>query len=141
MCSEHYEDIINTHLPLEEDKVDRKYLIYYIHVFHNIVNDFLEKAEYPFEKVILKHKKPINDKIISFVKDIYRGENYNTMSISRFDGLYQFFENFCKLYPNKKIRNILSNLVSKKSFQEIVTPKTFHKWLDKHFFIKLKFEN
>ncbi len=134
VCSEHYEDIINVHLPLEEEKINRDYLIHYVHVFHNIVNDFLEKNEYPFEKVIIKHKKPDNENIFTFVQDIYKAENFNSMSISRFDGLYQFFQTFCKLYPNKKIRKSLTRLVSKKSFQEIITPKVFYIWLEKHFF-------
>jgi arsenate reductase-like glutaredoxin family protein len=125
ICREHYSDIIYNIEPLVEDKISRKYLIKWVFNLHNIVNDLLDKPQYPYKKI----SKNINNKDIYFIlHNIYLNFDYEKMSLYNFDQIYNFFINFCILYPVSSIRKDLKKLVKSKKFKKISSPKEFQEW-------------
>jgi len=54
------------------------------------------------------------------------------MSLYNYDQIYNFFINFCKLYPDKKRRASLKELINDREFKEIYTPKQFMNWFIKN---------
>ena len=50
------------------------------------------------------------------------------MSFYKYDQIYNFFLNFCLLYPDKIIRRDLKKLLNNTLFEKILTPKEFKKW-------------
>ena len=62
------------------------------------------------------------------MKAIYLNFDYNNMSLYKFDQIYNFFLNFCILYPNKEIRKLLNNYIKKNNFNKIYTPNELKKW-------------
>jgi hypothetical protein len=128
VCSEHYSNILYNIEPLEECKINRLYMMRWVFKVHNIINDFLNKKIYKYKNFI-KNKDNINHKSIFFIlKYIYANFNYDTISLYKYDQIYNFFINFCILYPNKNIRNNLKKIIKDKSFKDIKTPKEFKKW-------------
>ena len=54
------------------------------------------------------------------------------MSLFKYDKIFNFFINFCSLYPNKEIKKKLKKLIKKKKFININTPNEFKKWFYKN---------
>ena len=50
-----------------------------------------------------------------------------------YEQYYNFFINFCNLYPDKNIRKVLKKLISSKDFLEIETPCEFEKWFQNNY--------
>lgn len=137
ICSQHYSDIVLYINPLIEENITRKYLIKWVYDVHNIVNSFINKNKYPYKEFI-KNKDVINNGDIFFILEaIYLNFNYSTMSLHKYDQIYNFFIYFCLLYPDLKIKKKLKNIIKSDDFKKIKTPNQFIEWF-KHIFIELK---
>ena len=129
ICSEHYSDILYDLYPLEEDKITRIYLKKWVFNAHNIVNGILKKPIFPYKTFIENSKNPINHNDIFFIIDtIYKHFEYDNMSLYKYDQIFNFFFNFCLLYPDKIIKKHLKHLIQTKKMKNIKTPKEFQKW-------------
>jgi hypothetical protein len=128
ICSTHYSDILYNKLPLSEDLITRKYIIKWVYEAHNIVNLLLGKKICSYDNCINENKNPKNKEIFFFMKAIYLNFDYNNISLYKFDQIYNFFLNFCILYPNKEIRKLLNNYIKKNNFKKIYTPIELKKW-------------
>ena len=128
ICSTHYSDILYNKLPLSENIITRKYIIKWVYEAHNIVNLLLGKKICSYDNCINENKNPKNKEIFFFMKAIYLNFDYNNMSLYKFDQIYNFFLNFCILYPNKEIRKSLNNYIKKNNFNKIYTPIELKRW-------------
>ena len=128
ICKEHYSEILYNILPLNEEKITRKYLERWVFNAHNIVNVLLKKKYYTFKKCIKDNKEPRNYEIMVFIKAVYLGFDYENMCLYNFDQIYNFFINFCVLYPCKKIRTKLKKIINHEDFKSLCTPNELRKW-------------
>jgi hypothetical protein len=128
ICREHYSDIIYHIEPLIEDKITRKYLIKWVFDIHNIVNDLLDKPQFPYKKFSKDTNKDANKDIYFILHNVYLNFDYAQMSLYDFDQIYNFFINFCILYPISSIRKNLKKLIKSKKYKDISTPKEFQTW-------------
>ena len=133
ICSEHYSDILYNIHPLEKDKINRIYLKRWVFEIHNIINKELGKHLFPYNDFIEKYNCEINHIDIFYIIDaIYKDFDYNMMAMYKYDQIYNFFINFCLLYPDKQIKKNLLKITNKKDFLNIKTPKQFEKWYRKN---------
>ena len=63
-----------------------------------------------------------------FIKAVYLGFDYENMCLYNFDQIYNFFINFCVLYPCKKIRTKLKKIINHEDFKSLCTPNELRKW-------------
>jgi len=127
-CRQHYTDIIYNSNPLEEKNITRIYLKKWVFDAHNIVNEFLNKPLYSYKK-FNKEINIINHSDNFFIiKIVYSTFEYDKMALYVYDQIYNFFINFCALYPNITMRNKLKKLIKKYDFTEIETPLEFKHW-------------
>jgi hypothetical protein len=131
-CSEHYSDIIYNKNILDEEKINRIYLIKWLCDVHNYTNKLLKKKHIKYIDCIECHKDIKNKEIFLFIETIYKNFNYDTISLYKFDQIYNFFINFCLLYPDIKIKKDLKKFIKLKNFYKIETPKDFEKWFLKN---------
>jgi hypothetical protein len=129
ICSEHYSDIIYNLNPLEESKINRSYIKKWVFDTHNIVNNYLDKRKYKYSKCIEDNTIINNNDVYFYINHIFRNFDFNNMSLYKFDQIYNFFINFCLLYPNLDKRKKLKKLVNNKLFKNIQTPIEFKLWL------------
>ena len=127
ICKEHYSDIIQNINPLIEENIDRKYLIKWLYNTHNIVNEFINKPKYSYKKFINNKKINHIDNYFTLYT-IYSVIDYKSISLYNYDQIYNFFINFCKLYPDIEKRKKLKKLIEKRDFNNIITPIEFNKW-------------
>ena len=127
ICSKHYEEIIYYINPFIEKNITREYLIKWVFDAHNTVNSLLDKKEYLYNDFIKNHKTNNND-IYFILYYIYNNLDYDKISLFKYDNIYNFFINFCILYPNKNIKNNLKKLINSDDFKKIITPKDFKLW-------------
>ena len=132
ICSEHYSDIIYNINPLEESKIKRSYLKKWVFQVHNIVNNYLEKSNYSYENFIKNNHSIKNNDIFFFINNVYRNFKYEIMSLHKFDQIYNFFINFCLLYPDLDKRKQLKKFVNNREFKKIQTPNQLKLWLKIH---------
>ena len=128
VCSEHYSDIIYNINELDENKISRKYLIKWVYETHNIVNDLLDKPKYSYKKFIAENKTINHKDNFYILKAIYLSIDYKIMSFYKYDKIYNFFINFCLLYPNDDIKKHLKKFIKSPEFKNIKTPKEFQLW-------------
>jgi hypothetical protein len=128
VCSDHYSTIINDICILEEDKITTNYLKKWGFNVHNCVNKKLGKHEYSYVKFKNSNIIIENENIFIVIKAIYKNFNYDIMSYYKYDQIYNFFINFCILYPDIEIRKKLKALIKEKQFKTILSPKEFKKW-------------
>jgi len=128
ICKEHYSEILFNILPIKEEKITRKYIEHWVFNAHNIVNVLLKKKYYTFNKCIKDNSKPNNYDIMVFIKAVYLGFDYENMCLYNFDQIYNFFINFCRLYPSKKIKRTLKKFINKDDFKSICTPNELKIW-------------
>ena len=128
ICREHYTDILYNINPLEEDKITRIYLKKWVFNTHNIVNKILGKPEYLYKNFKQNSKSINNNDIYYIINIIYINFDYENMSLYKYDQIYNFFINFCLLYPIINIRKKLKELL--KDFDEIQTPLEFKLWIN-----------
>ena len=126
ICREHYSDIIYNIEPLIEEKISRKYLIKWVFDVHNIVNDLLDKPQFPYKKFSKDVNKDVNKDIYFILHSIYLKFDYVQMSLYNFDQIYNFFINFCILYPISSIRKNLKKIIKSKKFKKISSSKEFN---------------
>jgi len=130
VCRQHYTDIIYNLYPLEEKNITRIYLKKWVFSAHNIVNDFLDKPVYSY-KNFNKELNIVHHKDIFFLIDkIYNNFDYKIMALYIYDQIYNFFINFCILYPNKEIREKLKKKIKSDDFVKIQKPLAFKEWFD-----------
>ena len=127
ICKEHYSDIIYKINPLIEEDITRKYIIKWVYNTHNIVNEYIDKPKYNYKKFINNFSIKHND-IFFILSSIYSNFNYESLSIHKYDQIYNFFIYFCLLYPDKDKKKKLKNLLKKDDFKNIILPKDFHIW-------------
>jgi len=128
ICSDHYYDIIHNIEPLEEEKISRSYIKKFIFKVHNIVNSILNKSKYSYKKYIQEQPITNNEDIFFFINNVYKNFDYDMMSLYKFDQIYNFFINFCILYPDKHIQKNLKKLIKSNNFKNIKTPIDFKQW-------------
>jgi hypothetical protein len=128
VCADHYSDIINNICQLEEEKINKNYLKKWVFNVHNLVNKKLNKKIYLYEKFKKDNIQADNENIFIIIKAIYKQFNYEIISFYKYDQIYNFFLNFCLLYPDRQIRSNLKKILNKTFFQKILTPKEFKKW-------------
>jgi len=127
ICSNHYGNIINSLNPLIKEKINRKYLIKWVYKTHNIVNKITKKPKYEYNKFLESIKNiEINHNDIFFIFNaMYLEIDYDNISLYKYDQIYNFFINFCLLYPDKKKRKVLKSIINNDDFKKIITPKQF----------------
>ena len=130
ICSEHYAHIINSTLLLEEDKIKISYLKRWIYKIHNIINKKLKKNKYSYKNLLRDHLEIKTKDVFFFIINVYKSFDYKNMCFYEYDKIYNFFLNFCLLYPDKNIKDVLKKLINKKDFISISTPLEFSKWFD-----------
>jgi hypothetical protein len=117
---------------LIEEKITKNYLKKWIFNIHNSINKMLNKKIYKY-KIYCKNCNDINNNDIYFFIDVvYKNFDYNIMSLYKFDNIYNFFKNFCILYPRINIRNNLKYLLKITNFKKINTPIQFKEWYIKN---------
>lgn len=129
VCSTHYSDIIYNINPLEDSKINRVYLKKWVRTAHNIVNNILDKEQCSYKDCIKNNILVRDNDIFFFINNVYRNFEFENMSLYKFDQIYNFFINFCLLYPNLEKRKKLKKLINNKVFKTIQTPKQFKRWL------------
>jgi hypothetical protein len=132
ICSEHYSDIIYNLNPLEEKKITRIYLKKWVFNTHNIVNSIINKPIYSY-KNFNENNKVVNNKDIFFIiETIYKNFDYKNISLYKYDQIFNFFINFCILYPVINIRKKLKKqIIKSEDFIKIQTPINFKEWFEK----------
>jgi hypothetical protein len=133
ICSKHYSDIINFINPIEEEKIDNRYIKKWVYNSHNIVNDLLNKKIYKYSKLKHNYKDINNNKIFFILKILIKNIDFSILSLYKYDQIYNFFINFCLLYPEQCIKNKLELLIKDNEFKKIETPKQFIKWYNNYF--------
>ena len=132
ICSEHYSDIIYNLNPLDEQKITRIYLKKWVFNTHNIVNSIINKPIYSYKK-FNQNNKIINNKDIFFIiESVFKNFDYKNISLYKYDQIFNFFINFCILYPVKDIRKKLKKIIKSEDFNKIQTPINFKEWLEKN---------
>jgi hypothetical protein len=96
---------------------------------HNFVNKKLNKKQYSYTKFKNNTIIPDNENIFIILKAIYKNFNYDIMSFYKYDQIYNFFLNFCILYPDQIIKEELKKMLIESSFKKVLTPKEFKIWL------------
>ena len=129
-CSEHYADIIYIKNVLNEEKMNRKYLMKWVFENHNLVNKSLNKPKYKYDIFLLEYKNnnPNHKDIFFILKYFILNINFDNISLYKYDQIYNFFVNFCLLYPEKKRVIFLKKIIRLNSFININTPNEFIKW-------------
>jgi hypothetical protein len=128
VCSEHYGNIINNIYPLIEERINRKYLIKWVYNVHNIVNEIISKPKYSYKKFIKDSIEINHNDIFFIIYSVYSEIDYNMISLYKYDQIYNFFINFCLLYPEKNRKRSLKKIIKSKSFKKLITPKEFNIW-------------
>lgn len=136
ICSKHYEEIIYYINPLIEKNINKEYLTKWVFDCHNTVNSLLSKKEYEYNKFIENYKINNND-IYFTLYQIYNNLDYTKISLFKYDNIFNFFLNFCILYPNKCIRINLKELINSNDFKKIITPNDFKIWFKENI-LKIK---
>ena len=133
-CSRHYTNILYDINVLEEHKITRKYMKIWVFNTHNLVNGILDKPQYKYSKLKNNYKKINTNILFETLKILLCNQNYESMSILTYDQVYNFFINFCILFPDKNIRKNLTNLIEVNHFNAISNPIQFEKWIKEYFF-------
>jgi hypothetical protein len=132
-CSEHYGEIIHNKYPMIENKINKIYLKKWVYSCHNIVNQLLKKPIFSYEIFSKKDNSIHSINALFFIDKIYTNFDYERMSLYKYDQIYNFFINFCLLYPENEIRKKLTKVIKSKSFQKIETPIQFKEWFTEYF--------
>jgi hypothetical protein len=133
ICSTHYNDFLNYIIPLEKNKITRKYIKRWVFDIHNLINEYLNKKIFSYKNCILLHSNIDNKNILFFINTVYLNFDYNKMSIFKFDKILQFYINFCYLYPDKIIKKTLLKKIKTNEFINIKTPIEFKLWYQKNY--------
>ncbi len=128
VCSEHYSNIVNNLYPLYEKKINRKYLIKWVFNVHNIVNEIIHKPKYDYNKFLKNSIEIKHNDIFFIIYSMYSEIDYDNISLYKYDQIYNFFINFCLLYPEKNRRILLKKIIKSKTFKKLITPKEFNSW-------------
>jgi len=132
-CSDHYEKIIYEINPIEEQNIKRKYMVKWVYDTHNIVNGLLDKKRFIYKKCKEKYCKIDNEKIFMTINILINSIDFENISLMKYDNIYNFFIQFCKLYPDKTIRTNLKEVLKSNHFHKIKTPKQFKIWFNEYF--------
>jgi hypothetical protein len=133
-CSRHYTNIIYEINILDEDKINRKYIINWVFNTHNLINQILDKPVYKYSKLKDSYKIIDVNKLFDTLEILLNNLDYENMSILTFDQVYNFFINFCILFPDKTVRKNLTSVIERNHFYKISNPIQFKKWLNEYFF-------
>lgn len=132
ICSYHYSDIIYNINTLEECKLNRLYLIRWCYKTHNIVNKRLDKSNYSYNDFTNSYKDLKNyvchKDIFYILFHTFKNIEYDKISLHKYDQIYNFFINFCLLYPDVFKRKALKKIIKNETFNNIKTPKQFKIW-------------
>jgi uncharacterized radical SAM superfamily Fe-S cluster-containing enzyme len=74
-------------MPLEKEKIEREYMIKWVHDVHNRVNKNLGKDKYNLEDCIRKNIEHRDAEIFFLIDNIYLNYNYKNISIYHFHQL------------------------------------------------------
>jgi len=132
-CSQHYTNIIYNINVLEEDKINNYYLKKWVFDVHNIVNEILNKKKFKYNNLKM-YKELDHDKIFYATKILLLNIDYKNIPLITYDQIYNFFINFCILYPDEIIRKNLRSLLRTNHFSKIKTSNEFGIWLKDYFF-------
>jgi hypothetical protein len=127
ICKEHYDNILVYFNKLDKDRLDREYLIEWINITHNEVNDILSKPQFDIDNSIKNHSVTDNNKIFYFIEGVFFHLD-NNIAIFDFDQIYNFFISFCHLYPDSRIREFLINKIKEDAFINISLPLELKRW-------------
>ena len=127
-CSDHYSEILYNKRPLIEENINKKYLKKWVFNIHNDVNIILKKNKYSFKDFIENDYIIEHCEIFFFIDIVYKNLDYKMMSLYKYDQIYNFFINFCNLYPTINIRKNLRKVIKSIDFINIKTPNEFKNW-------------
>ena len=133
ICKIHYKDIMEIIEPLDEKKINRKYLKKWVWKIHNIVNGRLNKKKIEYKKAMDLQKNINNNDIFYFMNHVFFTIDYKNCCISDFDHLYHFFYIFGKLYPDLQVRNKLLPLIISEEYSNLSSPNQFKEWYIKNY--------
>ncbi len=136
VCKSHYIDYFYYIYTIEEKEINRESLKKYIYELHNIVNEDLNKPEISYKKAMEIHKKTNHSDIFFFMNHAISQYLKLNLSLEQYDRFYTFFVCFCKLYPDKFLRNSLEKIINCSKFKGLKTPEQFLKWYIKVFIEK-----
>jgi hypothetical protein len=131
-CKYHYGEIIYGSNKLEESLITRNYLKKWCFNTHNIINKLLKKDLFLYKNFLKDYRNVNNEDIFYIIYNVYKDLDYENMSIFNYNQIFNFFINFCLLYPNKVIKKKIKKLINKKKIIEINTPNEFKRWFDKN---------
>lgn len=132
ICSNHFSDIIYNINILEECKINRLYLMRWCYKAHNIVNERLNKKKYSYNKFLNDYidldRSICHADLFYILVHTFKNFDYDKISLYKYDQIYNFFINYCLLYPNNNKRKELKKIISNSTFKNIKTPKQFKQW-------------
>ena len=136
VCKSHYIDYFYYIYTIEEKEINRESLKKYIYELHNIVNEDLNKPQISYRKAIQLHKKTRHQDIFFFMNHAITQYLKLDLSLEQYDRFYTFFVCFCKLYPDKFLRNSLEKLINCHKFKNLKRADQFLNWYIKVFIEK-----
>ncbi len=136
VCKSHYVDYFYHIYTIEENEINRTNIKKYIFELHNIVNEEIGKKKISFKKAIELHKKTRHNDIFFFMNHAISQYLKLDLSLEQYDRFYTFFVCFCKLYPDKFLRNSLVKLINSVNFKNLKTPQQFLNYYNKVFIKK-----
>ncbi len=136
VCKSHYIDYFYKIYIIEEKEINRESLKKYIYELHNIINEDLNKPIISYKKAIELHKKTRHSDIFFFMNHAISQYLKLDLSLEQYDRFYTFFVCFCKLYPDKFLRNSLVKLINSVNFKSLKTPEQFLNYYVKVFIKK-----
>lgn len=128
ICQLHYKNMFEIHDPLIEKDINSDILSRWIWMVHNRVNTRLGKTLLTYEEGLIAQKKLNNNDIFFFMNNIILNLDTKKCCIHDFDQIYHFFYYFGILYPDTKINEKLSHLVSSDEFSNISSPRELKNW-------------
>lgn len=136
ICKTHYKIYLRENM-INEEKINKSYLIKWVCDLHNNINKRLNKKEYSFKECIKHNKILKKKKFIKFITIfLFYNSNKKNISINEFNYNKQFFISLSNIYPDKSIRQKLK-LEIEKSFNKIYSIKQLKKWYSNNFNILL----
>ena len=113
ICSVHYKKYLYKENPLEQNKINKQYLIKWICKLHNSVNEKLDKKKFTFTECKNRKNKLENIKFFIFINIIIYYFSEKKLSINHFNQIKQFFISLSYIYPSIEIRNEIKKTINK----------------------------
>ena len=113
ICALHYKKYLFKENKLEQNKINREYLIKWICKLHNSVNEKLNKKKFSFTECKNRKNKLENIKFFIFINIFIYYFSKKKISINHFNNIKQFFISLSYIYPSKIIKDEIKKKINK----------------------------